>query len=122
MRTIDHKALEVGLKSRARELARTLAERNRIAIERAADVFDAALLASGRESSARTLEQDSRLLRQVETALERLRDRTFGTCEGCQDKIAPKRLRAIPWATRCVSCQERIETSDMSPPRLALAA
>ena len=122
MTTVDRKPLEVGLRTRARELARTLAERNQIAIERAADVFDASLLATERESSARTLEQDFRLLRQVETALDRLRDGTFGICEGCQEEIAPKRLRAIPWATRCVSCQERVESSDMPRPRLALAA
>jgi DnaK suppressor protein len=94
-------------------LARTLAERKQIAIERAADAFDASLLATERESSARTLEQDFRLLREVETALDRLREGTFGICVGCQEEIAPKRLRAIPWATRCVSCQESVESSDM---------
>ena len=52
MTTVDRKAIEVSLKTRARELARTLAERNQIAIERAADVFDASLLATERESSA----------------------------------------------------------------------
>jgi len=122
MTTADRNMLEVSLKTRARELARTLAERNQIAIERAADAVDASLLATGRESSARTLEQDSRLLRQVETALNRLRDGRLGICEGCEEEIAPKRLRAIPWASRCVSCQESLESSDMAPPRFALAA
>jgi|SRR5581483_749982 len=122
MTAVDRKALEVGLKTRARELARTVAERKQIAIERAADVFDASLLAIERESSARTLEQDFRLLRQVEAALDRLRDGTFGSCDNCQAEIAPKRLRAIPWATRCVSCQESVESSDMPRPGLALAA
>jgi DnaK suppressor protein len=122
MTTTDGKPLEVGLRTRARELARTLAERNQIAIERAADLFDASLLATERESSARTLEQDFRLLRQIETALGRFRDGTFGICEGCHEEIAPKRLRAIPWATRCISCQERLESSDMPRPRVAFAA
>ena len=122
MTTVDRKRLEVNLRTRARELARTLAERNQIAIERAADVSNASLLAAERESSARTLEQDFRLLRQVEAALDRLRHGTFGICGGCQEEIAPKRLRAIPWATRCVSCQERVESSDMPRPRLAAGA
>src|ERR1700759_696264 len=113
MTTVDRNALEVGLQARARELARTLAERNQIAIERAADLFDASLLATERESSARTLEQDFRLLRQIETALDRLRDGTFGICEGCEEEIAPKRLRAIAWTTRCVSCQEKLESNDI---------
>jgi len=77
MTTVDRKTLEVGLRTRAQELARTIGERNQIAIERAADVFDASLLATERESSARTLEHDFRLLRQIEAALDRLRDGTF---------------------------------------------
>src|SRR5581483_10234365 len=109
MTAVDRKALEVGLKTRARELARTVAERKQIAIERAADVFDASLLAIERESSARTLEQDFRLLRQVEAALDRLRDGTFGICGRCEEEIAPKRL------------QERAESSEMPRPRLAQA-
>src|SRR5690349_2885966 len=107
MTDVDRKPLEVGLKARARELARTLAQRNQIAIEGAADFVDASLLAIERESSARTLEQDYRLLRQIETALDRLRNGTFGICGRCEEEIAPKRLKAIPWATYCVSCQEK---------------
>jgi RNA polymerase-binding transcription factor len=122
MTTLDRKTLEAGLQRRAQELARTLAERNQIAVERAADVFDASLLATERESSARTLEQDFRLLRQVEAALERLRDGTFGICRRCEEEIAPKRLQAIPWATYCVSCQERAEGGEVPRPRLARAA
>jgi hypothetical protein len=52
MTTVERKALEVRLKTRALELARTVAERKQITIERAADVFDASLLATERESSA----------------------------------------------------------------------
>ena len=122
MTTLDLKTLEAALEARSRELARTLAERNQIAIERAADVFDASLLAIERESSAQTLEQDFRLLRQVEAALDRLRGGTFGVCEGCEEEIAPKRLQAIPWATYCVSCQEEAEASEMPRPPLAHAA
>ena len=122
----DHRRLvkgfEIGLEARARELTRTLAERNQLAIETLADLFDASLLAAERESSARAMEQEFRLLRQVEAALDRLREGTFGICASCQEEIASKRLRAIPWATRCVSCQERLESSDMPRPRAALAA
>jgi hypothetical protein len=61
MKTLDLKTLETALQTRARELVRSLAERNQIAIERSADEFDATLLAAERESSvnfvARPLEQ-----------------------------------------------------------------
>jgi DnaK suppressor protein len=122
MTTLDLKTLEVALQTRARDLVRILAERNQIAVERAADAFDASLLAIERESSARTLEQDFRLLREVEAALGRLRDGTFGICRRCDEEIAPKRLQAIPWAAYCVSCQEKAEASEMTLLGLARAA
>ena len=109
MTTLELKSFDTALTARARELARTLAERNQIAIERSADDFDNGILAAGRESSAQALSQDMRMLRQVEAARDRLRDGTFGFCSRCEEEIAPKRLRAIPWATYCVSCQAKAE-------------
>lgn len=42
---------------------------------------------------------------QVERALERLRDGTYGICEGCGRRIPEARLKYQPAATRCVECQ-----------------
>lgn len=122
MTTLDLKILEAALQTRARELARSLGERNQITIERAADDFDASLLAVERESSARTLEQDFRLQREVEAARGRLRDGTFGICGRCEEEIAPKRLQAIPWAAYCKSCQGKAEAGEMTLSELAQAA
>jgi DnaK suppressor protein len=122
MTTLELKKFESALQTRARELARFLAQRNQIAIERLADAFDATLLAAERESSAQTLEQGFRLLRQVEAARDRLRDGSFGICLGCEEDIAPKRLQAVPWAAYCVSCQTEAEEAGAFQPRLARAA
>jgi RNA polymerase-binding protein DksA len=56
-------------------------------------------------SSERLTERVDRILE----ALRRLRDGSYGTCSECGDAIAPGRLRAIPEATTCVRCQERLE-------------
>jgi len=48
---------------------------------------------------ARRLEEK---LADVERALQKLDEGTYGTCDVCGDPIAPERLEAIPWATRCV--------------------
>ena len=48
---------------------------------------------------ARRLEEK---LADVERALQKLEEGTYGTCDVCGDPIAPERLEAIPWATRCV--------------------
>ena len=50
-------------------------------------------------------------LEMVEHALDRIRARTYGTCEGCGGVIAKKRLEAIPFASLCIRCAEREERS-----------
>jgi DnaK suppressor protein len=45
-------------------------------------------------------------LRLVNEALDRLRSGDYGVCLACDQPIAPKRLRALPWARYCVACQE----------------
>ena len=50
---------------------------------------------------------DMALLRDIEEALERLRDGTYGICMDCGLPISRRRLEALPWARYCVSCQER---------------
>ena len=42
---------------------------------------------------------------QVERALEKLREGTYGVCEGCGRRIPEARLKYQPAATRCVECQ-----------------
>lgn len=44
---------------------------------------------------------------QIEKTLARLDDDKYGVCETCGAAIAPKRLEALPHATRCVTCEER---------------
>lgn len=47
------------------------------------------------------------LLREVEAALVRVGNGTYGICQRCSEPIAVRRLEAVPWATCCVPCQER---------------
>lgn len=53
-------------------------------------------------------ERNEEHLAQVEAALRRLDDGTFGTCTNCGRPIAPERLEAIPWAAHCIDCQRRV--------------
>ena len=43
-------------------------------------------------------------LADVERALGKLADGTYGTCDACGEEITEERLDAIPWATVCISC------------------
>lgn len=46
-------------------------------------------------------------LAQIEAALQRIEDGTYGVCEVCGKPIGEERLRAIPWTTRCIEDQRR---------------
>jgi DnaK suppressor protein len=46
---------------------------------------------------------------QLDEALRRLDEGTYGICEDCDAPISPARLRALPFARRCVACQEQFE-------------
>ena len=45
-------------------------------------------------------------LQLVTDAIARVNDGSYGSCADCEEPIALNRLQAIPWAVRCVSCQE----------------
>ena len=49
------------------------------------------------------------MLQLVDEALVRIDDRRFGVCVVCEDEMDRKRLEAVPWAKRCISCQEKQE-------------
>ena len=38
--------------------------------------------------------------------MERIEHSSYGVCLECEEPISPKRLKAIPWAERCIVCQE----------------
>ena len=48
-------------------------------------------------------------LRTIEEALFRIDEGTYGTCEDCGEGIYVGRLNAVPFALRCVECQEMQE-------------
>ena len=47
------------------------------------------------------------LLADVERALAKIRDGSYGECDRCGMDIVPERLEALPWAVRCVRCADR---------------
>lgn len=47
-------------------------------------------------------------LKQIEMALNRMRNGEYAVCQECGDCISEKRLRAIPWAAFCIGCQDQV--------------
>jgi RNA polymerase-binding protein DksA len=54
------------------------------------------------------LEQGAReTLAEIDAALQRIEDGTYGICEGCGKPIGAERLNAIPWTRLCIDDQRR---------------
>ncbi len=62
-----------------------------------------------REFTLTLMESKDRTLEEIEEALERIEDGSYGVCEKCEGRIPKARLNAIPYATRCVKCASRLE-------------
>jgi DnaK suppressor protein len=80
-----------------------------LAIETSPEELDRIQHASDHDVLIDNLERDSTQLAEVRSALRRVNIGTFGFCLGCEEKINPKRLAAVPWASFCIVCQEAVE-------------
>jgi DnaK suppressor protein len=58
------------------------------------------------------------LLTEVQNALKRIEDGTYGHCVDCDKLIPEKRLEAIPWASRCVEDEAKLEQRNLSQEEL----
>ncbi len=74
------------------------------------DSADAAFEAGSDEMASQLAELDARDLDQIERALARLKQGTYGLCESCAAKIPIARLNALPYTTLCIKCQREMET------------
>jgi RNA polymerase-binding protein DksA len=63
----------------------------------------------GREIDYTLGENSEEVLAQIDAALERIENGTYGTCASCGREIAPERLEAYPWASLCIDCKRRAE-------------
>ncbi|MFW6170626.1 MAG: TraR/DksA family transcriptional regulator [Planctomycetota bacterium] len=73
------------------------------------DMLDAALDSAQDEISCQLAEVESRELAQIENALERMRNGTYGICEVTGKPIPLARLQALPYATMCIEAQREAE-------------
>ena len=80
----------------------TLARMGRVAEE------DQAQITHDEFVSLRLNRLDYLQLRMIEEALDRLDSGDYGICLACEEPIPAKRLKALPWARYCVTCQESI--------------
>jgi DnaK suppressor protein len=57
----------------------------------------------------RLMDRDAKLLREVERALEKVKNGTYGLCEGTDEPIGYARLKLRPWTRYSVTYKEELE-------------
>ena len=95
-------AAEAELTARPRDLTG-------IAVERVPDPNDQCAGISGMDVALHGINAHSDCLEQIRAARQRAKAGQGGICTDCDEPIAEKRLRALPWAERCTDCQARKE-------------
>jgi DnaK suppressor protein len=98
------------------ELVRGIARRSKsTAVSGVSDIGD--ILDSVSEERTRELDmiltdREKQKLKQIDDALERIEENTYGFCEECGVKIPRARLKVVPFAKYCVECKEVIEREE----------
>src|SRR3974377_563795 len=106
MTTLELEHFKQLLTTTLEKMEQPIRKRDEIAIENAPDDIDRVQGAVERELAIRQLESNFSRIQSVKLALARSEDGTYGTCMECEQEISPKRLKAVPWASCCVHCQE----------------
>ena len=100
-----HKNIAKALEARLSELTGRVAEiDSELRKQLSADLEEQAAELENQETLKAIEHSEVREIRQIQQALKRISEGTYGVCAKCGVDIDPKRLRALPTATRCIAC------------------
>lgn len=105
----ERKARKRVLEAKLRELWGASREREELQIETQADPIDQVTSSTERDLAIQHLDQNARTMHEIQSALDKIQDGTYGLCEHCEGPIPPRRLEALPWARFCIACQSAEE-------------
>ncbi len=91
------------------ELAKTRDAEEETTEELTQDIADKAVSSYTREFLYSLTDAERNTLLQIDQALARVEESTYGFCLNCEVPMSEKRLEAVPWAPHCVDCQELAE-------------
>lgn len=94
------------LSFKLKQLRETLALRDGMLIEVTAEEVEKVRSQSDRDIEVTRMDRDTATVQLILAALRRMDEGEYGLCIDCEEHIAERRLMAIPWAPRCIRCQE----------------
>jgi DnaK suppressor protein len=111
---MDVQEAKAVLLTKAKELSQGSVSKEEIAIEQNAEMLDAIQRTTDRELALEALSRNWRTAALVSQALQRIEKGAFGICAECEEPIVEKRLKALPWAKYCITCQEKADRIGMA--------
>ncbi|MFQ5742964.1 MAG: TraR/DksA family transcriptional regulator [Acidobacteriota bacterium] len=116
MRAVEKKKLRAQLEQKRQEALasykRSRATNRESGEEGLQDLADRATESYWKEFLYSLSDGERELLKMVDAALVRMDDGTYEKCQACGTKINLQRLKAIPWASLCIECQEKQEAGE----------
>jgi DnaK suppressor protein len=97
------------LKELNRELNEWVNQSSEIKSLIGSDMGDLSTLSLSSDLSVSLVSRYSNMLKQLDQALERIEEGTYGLCEECGRKIDDRRLEILPSTLYCTPCQQSIE-------------
>ena len=76
------------------------------------DFVDSAADDEQKNFQFRIMDRESKLIKKIRDALERIEEGTYGICETCGNEISMKRLEARPVTNKCIECKTLEERSE----------
>ncbi len=98
--------LEEKKASLSAEIAKTRSAEEETTEEATQDIADKAVSSYTREFLYSLTDGERTTLLQIDDALVRIDEGSYGLCINCGQLLAEKRLNAVPWAPYCLDCQE----------------
>ena len=101
------------LREAKEEIAKYISGENKQLVDTAVDDGDWALVDISEDINLQRLSSHRKLLHNIDEAIRKITDGTYGICEECGEEISEKRLLVLPTATLCIDCQENKEQFEL---------
>jgi DnaK suppressor protein len=80
--------------------------------EPSGDIYDISSNERDRELSYMLGDRERNKLREIDNAISKIEDGTYGICDECGEIISKKRLSVIPYSNLCIACKSKIEKEE----------
>jgi DnaK suppressor protein len=121
LKRIERQLLALGTRFR-RDLQERLGSVANVSARRPTELLD--MVADGESDymSAVSAQAGSATIEEIDFALDKIREGTYGICEDCGGAISARRLKARAFAVLCIRCKEQQERSDRGAHPLAVSS